>query len=111
MNYHNKKFRPRTTSASSNVSNETIFHYQQQGSIVSCQYSGGQVLQGHLIAKVDDDGVLDMRYHHVNSHGQLMTGTCISTPEVQPDGKMVLHEEWQWTSGDLSQGSSILEEI
>jgi hypothetical protein len=27
------------------------------------------------------------------------------------NGKIRLYEEWQWTSGDQSKGSSILEEI
>jgi hypothetical protein len=52
-----------------------------------------------------------MRYHHVNTSGELMTGVCVSTPEVLPTGKVRLHEKWQWTSGDQSKGESIIEEI
>jgi hypothetical protein len=51
-----------------------------------------------------------MRYHHVNTNGELMTGICRSTPELLPSGKIRLHEEWQWTSGDGSKGKSIVEE-
>lgn len=40
-----------------------------------------------------------------------MTGTCNSRPELLKNGKIRLHEEWQWTSGDKSKGKSILEEI
>ena len=29
-----------------------------------------------------------------------------ATPEVLPDGRLRLHEEWQWTNGDLSAGRS-----
>ena len=111
MNYHDRKFRPKTTSQGSNVSGETLFHYQQKGHIVTSFYSGGDIVQGHLIATVDSGGVLDMRYHHINTEGQLMTGTCISKPEQLPDGRIVLYEEWQWTSGDKSSGTSILEEV
>jgi hypothetical protein len=28
-----------------------------------------------------------------------------------PNGRLRLHEEWQWTNGDLSKGRSIVEEI
>jgi len=72
---------------------------------------GGQIQFGTLVATVKDDGALDMRYHHVNRDGELMTGNCRSTPELLPDGRLRLHESWQWTSGDGSRGESIIEEI
>jgi hypothetical protein len=40
-----------------------------------------------------------------------MTGRCHSIPEQLSDGRIRLHEQWQWTSGDLSSGESIVEEI
>jgi hypothetical protein len=51
-----------------------------------------------------------MRYHQVNDNGELMTGTCQSAPEILPNGKIRLHERWDWTSGDKSKGRSIIEE-
>jgi len=60
---------------------------------------------------VDDAGRLDMRYHQVNDRGELMTGVCHSTPEVLADGRIRLHEVWRWTSGDGSNGNSVLEEL
>ena len=42
--------------------------------------------KGHLIAKVRPDGLLDMRYHHLNDRGELMLWTCRSTPERLSDG-------------------------
>ena len=74
-------------------------------------YSGGDIVSGHLIAICDSEGALDMRYHHVNTSGKLMTGVCRSTPEILTDGRIRLHEKWQWTSGDRSSGESIIEEI
>ncbi|ELR72163.1 hypothetical protein C900_01717 [Fulvivirga imtechensis AK7] len=55
INYNNRKFR--------SVSN-------------SYTYSGSKIRHGHLIALVDEDGSLDIRYHQVNAAGQLMIGTC-----------------------------------
>ena len=52
-----------------------------------------------------------MRYQHLNADGKLMTGTCISTPEELNDGRLRLHEKWQWTSGDVSKGESVIEEV
>jgi hypothetical protein len=51
-----------------------------------------------------------MRYHQVNNKGELMTGTCQSIPEILPNGKIRLHERWEWTSGDKSLGTSVIEE-
>ncbi|WP_321538875.1 hypothetical protein [Flavobacterium piscinae] len=39
-----------------------------------------------------------------------MTGICHSKPEIMENGKIRLHETWQWTSGDYSNGESIIEE-
>jgi hypothetical protein len=57
------------------------------------------------------DGSLDMRYHQINMKGELTTGICLSIPKILPNGKIGLHEKWQWTSGDKSSGESVLEEI
>lgn len=111
MNYHNKKFRPVQNTENGETSAETIFHYKQEGNILTSEYSGGKIVKGHLIGLVDEAGAIDMRYHQVNDQGELMTGTCQSKPEVLPNGKIRLHETWRWTSGDESAGSSIIEEI
>ncbi len=111
INYNGKRFSPVSNTENGEVDAETVFHYKQQGNVLSCDYSGNTILQGHLIGLVSDDGQIDMRYHQVNTQGILMTGTCQSTPEILPDGRIRLHESWQWTSGDGSKGNSVLEEV
>ena len=111
MNYNNKKFQPVTSSSNGEVTVQTVFHYRQSGNVVTCEYQGENIVTGHLIGIVDPDGNIDMRYHQVNMHGQLLTGVCLSRPELLPNGKIRLHESWQWTSGDESMGQSVLEEI
>lgn len=93
------------------VGDETRFHYQQDGELVWAEYGGGAIRKGFLIATMLPDNSLDMRYQHVNTQGDLMTGRCRSTPEVLPDGRLRLHERWQWTSGDESAGESVVEEV
>lgn len=111
INYNNRKFRVADTSSNSETDTNTIFHYRQEGDILSCDYDGGNISKGHLIGKVDQDGVIQMRYHQINTNGEIMTGICTSTPEVMHSGKLKLHEEWEWTSGDRTKGSSLLIEI
>lgn len=111
INYNNRKFRPIKNSENGETSNETIFKYKQEGQVLTSTYSGGKIVKGHLIGLVDNVGNINMRYHQINEKGVLMTGICISKPELLPNGKIRLHEKWNWTSGDKSNGISILEEI
>ncbi len=110
INYDNKKFASVENSESGEVSSETVFHYHQKDNLVWAEYAGGGIVFGNLIAKVDENGNLEMRYQHLNKQGELMTGICHSTPEILADGRIRLYEKWQWTSGDLSEGESIIEE-
>jgi len=111
MNYNNKKFKVVQNTDNGETSEETIFEYKQKGTILTCDYNGGQIVKGHLIGLVDKDGNIEMRYHQVNLKGELMTGTCISKPLLTSNGKIRLYEEWQWTSGDETSGKSVLEEV
>lgn len=111
INYHNKKFRPISNTTNGETSDQTIFWYKQEGSIVTSEYSGGNIVKGHLLGKVDPSGNIEMRYHQINLLGELNTGRCFSKVEQLPNGKLRLHETWQWTSGDHSNGQSIIEEI
>jgi len=74
-------------------------------------YAGGDIRHGMLLARADCFGLLDMRYQLLYQNGLLLTGTCQTVPEVLPDGRLRLHETWQWTSGDFSRGESVLEEV
>lgn len=111
MNYNDKCFRPVSTSENSEISDQTVFHYKQEGNILTCAYSGGNIEKGHLIGLVDENGNIDMRYHQVNHKGEIMTGICKSKPERMENGKLRLLESWQWTSGNGSKGFSVIEEI
>jgi hypothetical protein len=111
MNYDNRRFKPISNSKNGLVSIDMIFHYKQNDLILSCTYSGKKIKLGHILGLVDTDGNIEMTYQQINNNGELMTGKCQSTPEVLPNGKIRLHEKWQWTSGDCSSGESILEEI
>ncbi len=111
INYDNKNFASVRNSETGEVSSETVFHYHQKENLVWAEYKGGAVIFGTLIAKCDDAGNLEMRYQHLNTNGDLMTGKCVSTPQILADGRMRLQEKWQWTCGDFSEGESIVEEI
>ena len=63
MNYNNKRFRTVENSENGETTAETIFEYKQNGNIITSEYSGGQIVIGHLIGLVDENGNIEMRYH------------------------------------------------
>ncbi len=113
MKYHleGKVFRSLANSENGEVGADTVFYYHQQGDMIWADYSGGQIKKGHLMGKMLDGGLLELQYHHVNTSGQLMAGTCTSTPEHLDNGKIKFKEEWQWHSGDQSSGYSEIIEV
>lgn len=112
INYDGRIFRSVANSATGEVSAATTFYYHQKNEVVWAEYAGGAIVFGNLIAKIiDETGALEMRYQHLNQNGELMTGKCFSVPELTRDGKLRLHEHWEWTSGDFSKGESVIEEV
>lgn len=111
INYNNRVFRSIDNSENGEVDNSTLFHYSQTENIVTASYSGKQIKEGQLIAKVQIDGSLIMRYQHINANGDFKYGHCKSTPELMPDGKIRLHEKWKWDCDDFSEGESVIEEV
>jgi hypothetical protein len=111
FNYDGRTFRTVSNSEAGEVNSQTIFRYHEHANVVWAEYEGGRIVKGVLLATKNPEGVLDMRYQHVNSKGELMTGLCRSVPELLPDGRYRLREFWRWTCGDCSKGESVVEEV
>ena len=111
MSYHLKKFRSVTNSEHGTVDERTLFNYRQKGTFFWGNYSGGSILIGTMIGSVDEQGILKFTYCHQDETGRVRRGSCISIPEILPDGRIRLFEEWQWKDGERSKGSSVVEEI
>lgn len=111
MNYNGRIFRGKSNSENGEVSGQTKFHYRQCEDRVWADYSGGEVVSGHLQGKVYPDGSLEFVYHHENTAGELMAGKCRSYPSHEASGNLVLKESWQWFTGDQTSGMSEIEEV
>jgi hypothetical protein len=111
IHYNGRIFRSFSNTSEGEADTRTTFRYHQKGDIVWAEYAGGRIRFGQLVGLVLPDSKLEIRYQHVNESGELMTGLCLSTPEVLPDGRLRLYESWQWTCGDRASGESIVEEI
>ena len=109
INLNNKSFRAQSNSDNGQVSGATVFHYYQKDDTIWANYQGGEILMGSIIGTINGNE-LDFVYHHLSKDKILMTGKCNTSISISPEGKYVLHENWQWTSGDLSEGTSVLVE-
>lgn len=111
IHYEGKSFRAVSNSESGEVSSATIFRYHQKGNMFWAEYSGGEVLRGYMPGVAQPDGTLEFHYQHLNADIKVRIGKCRSTPEILTNGKIRLHEKWQWLDGDHQIGTSIVEEV
>lgn len=108
---HDRRFRAVTNADNGEVGVATRFHYRQDGTTVWATYAGGEIVFGTMVGVAREDGTYDLRYQHVSEDGHLRAGRCISTAEVLADGRVRLHESWEWTEGGRGSGTSIVEEL
>lgn len=110
INYNGKIFSPQSNTENGEVNAETVFRYFQENDLFWAEYSGGDVLKGHMVGTVTENGELDFHYHHLNKDRHVRIGKCHSIPKVMDNGKIALREKWQWLNGDLSCGESVMVE-
>lgn len=110
INLNNRKFRSLSNTGNGEVTDQTIFHYYQDGACIWAEYQGGDIIKGFLIGLIRGDQ-LEFNYQHLNGNHELMSGKCRSEIELDPSGKVILSEKWQWTCKDFSHGESTLMEI
>lgn len=111
INYDGRQFVSTENTANGEVSSKTLFVYKQEGNIISASYSGGEITQGTLIGLVNENGSLEFRYNHINIKNEIRGGKCLSTPEILSDGRIKLYEQWQWHDDEVTEGSSVIEEV
>lgn len=78
---------------------QAVGHYHQDGDLVTVEISGGEVRSGRLLGTVDADGVIDAGYLLLMTDGELVAGRVRSVPELLPDGRLQLTENWQRMDG------------
>lgn len=110
INYDGRFFVPRENTENGEVDGNTVFAYRQRGNVLWADYSGGDIVKGHLVGTVSESGELDFYYQHINEQKQVRVGVCHSVPRVLENGKIELSEKWRWLNGDKSEGASVIVE-
>lgn len=88
-----------------------VGRYHQEGDTVWAEFSGGAVVRGYLVGRQAGDGRLDLVYCQVLADERVVSGRCVSTPEILPDGRVRLREDWERFGPGASRGVSYIEEI
>ncbi len=109
ISYGGRWFRPAGDQPGPDGTWTSVGQYHQAGDLVWADFSGSAVRAGRLVGTCRPDGVIDAAYCMVTANGTTIAGGCVSTPEMLPDGRIVLVEHWQRLDGDT--GVSRIEEI
>ncbi|MCK8521097.1 hypothetical protein M0D21_05945 [Aquimarina sp. D1M17] len=110
MNLDNKKF-VTTENKRGLSSDETVFHYFQNGTIITANYKGGSIQQGLIIGKQINDLEIELLYQCLTIDGELKAGKSKGRISKTQNGKLKLEFNWNWLNGDLSGGKSEYIEI
>lgn len=108
-NLNHKIFTAVQNSDNGEVSQQTRFHYFQQGEIIWAEYDGGEIVKGFLIGKWISADQISFSYQHLNQHLENRLGRCTTTFSIE-SGKLIGQENWQWLDS-LEQGQSKIIEI
>lgn len=89
----------------------TVARYRQDGDLVWAEFTGGKVRRGTVTGTCSPDGTLRLAYTMVLNDGEVISGHTVNVPQRQPDGLLVLREEWQSYGEHATSGVSYLEEV
>jgi len=109
INFHNKSFKLLENSSNGKVNSEAIFNYQQEGDLVTAEYSGGGVIYGKIIAEHQGDS-LKMLYQCYTEEQELKAGKAIADIVITEEDKIKLSLNWKWLESEKT-GTSIYIEI
>lgn len=94
----------------SEMKQETLFSYHQNGNTLWAEYGGGEIKKGNIIGNVEANGELNFYYNHINQKNEMKIGKCHGIPRILENGKIELLSHWQWLNGDRSKGLTIIRE-
>ena len=110
INLDGRVFVPVENSPAGTATGETTFRFSQDGALITARYSGGPVINGHIIGHFLQADQADLLYHCVTADGDLKAGHAIATFSDLPDGRLRIDMGWRWLNGE-GEGTSRYEEV
>jgi len=102
FNFNNKTFSLIENSENGTVNSETLFHYKQEGNLVTADYYGGSIKYGKIIAHLSNK-TLDMLYQCITTENELKAGKAIAKISLTDNKKIKLALNWEWL-GNKNEG-------
>ena len=107
MTLAGKTFRAIANSTNGTISTDTTMTFVSEDERgVLGVYAGGTIRTGQVLARGKDDGTLEMLYQCVTLSNELKAGRAIARFSLMPDQMLCMHLDWQWLTGDQSEGVS-----
>jgi hypothetical protein len=106
MNLAGKRFRAVSNSKSGHLNSETEMCFTSDAGIIEGTYRGGTIAAGHVLAKRTSETELEMLYHGATTDGAHNAGKAHAKFAPDEQGRMCMHLDWQWLTGDQSKGQS-----
>ena len=105
FSFHNKTFTLVQNSEHGSTDSQTIFHYQQEGDLVTADYSGGTIRYGKIIARLENDQ-LNMLYQCMTTEGELKAGKAFAKLSFNESEKIKMQLNWEWLNDNREKGTS-----
>jgi hypothetical protein len=105
INYDGRRFRK------AGGGDGTEARYHQDGDLVWADFTGGRVRRGTVTGTCGADGTIRLAYTMVLVTGEVIAGHTVNVPRQEPDGRLVLREQWERYGEHAASGVSYLEEV
>ena len=107
MTLAGKTFRAIANSSNGIISTDTTMTFvsEDERGILGV-YTGGTIKTGQVIARRKDQSTVEMLYQCVTVSQELKAGQALARFSNSPDKTLCMHLDWQWLTGDRSEGVS-----
>lgn len=106
MNLAGTTFRAVSNSNHGTINTETEMRFTADGDIVSGNYTGGSVIEGHILGKRLNESELEMLYQSIDINGEIQAGKAHARFASDNKNQIHMYLDWQWLTGDQSAGQS-----
>ena len=89
----------------------TVFHYFQEGEVITGTYSGGEIRQGQIVGKALGDNRIELLFHCLTLSGDLKAGHSTGVISINTSGVLELSFDWEWFGADPTGGKSYYIEV
>jgi hypothetical protein len=105
-----RRFRVAATDANGVVSGDTVLTFGHGPDGVSARYSGGPIVEGHLLGAFDGPASLHFCYVQIDRDGRVDAGRSTATIDRLPDDRFRITERFAWFTRP-GTGINLFEEV